>query len=66
MTPGGGGGGGLGQQPRALLEPSLPKAATEYSVENQELLVAKNLMQGWLSLFRYLVEAVEHGDAWKP
>ena len=59
-------GAGSSQQPRALLEPSLPKAAAEYSVDNQEVLAAENSMQGWLSLFRYLIEAEERGDARAP
>jgi hypothetical protein len=63
---GGGRGAGSSQQPRALLEPSLPKAATEYSVDNYEVLAAKNSMQGWLSLFRYLIEAEERGDIRAP
>jgi len=50
----------------ALLEPSLPKAAAEYSVDNQEVLAAENSMQGWLSLFWYLIEAEERGDNRAP
>jgi hypothetical protein len=63
---GGGHGSGSSQQPRALLEPSLPKAAAKYSEDNQEVLAAENLMQGWLSLFWYLIEAEERGDARAP
>ena len=37
---GGGRGAGLTQQPRALLEPLLPKAAAEYFVDNHEVLAA--------------------------
>ncbi len=59
-------GAGSSQQPQALLEPSLPKAAAEYSVDNQEVLAAENSMQGWLSLFRYLIKAEERGDARAP
>ena len=33
---------------------------------NQEVLAAKNLMQGWLSLFRYLIEAEERGNTRAP
>jgi hypothetical protein len=65
---GGGRGAGSSQQPRALLDPSLPKAAAEYSEDNHEVLAAENSMQGWLSLFRfrYLVEAEEQGDVRAP
>jgi hypothetical protein len=35
-------------------------------VDNQEVLAAKNSMQGWLSLFRYLIEAEERGDTRAP
>jgi hypothetical protein len=65
-TLGGGRGAGLSQQPWALLEPLLPKAAAEYSVDNHEVLVAENSMQGWLSLFWYLVEVEERGDVRAP
>ena len=44
----------------------LPKAAAEYSEDNHEVLAAENSMQGWLSLFRYLVEAEERGDVRAP
>ena len=63
---GGGHGAGLSQQPWALLEPLLPKAAAEYSMDNREVLAAKKSMQGWLSLFRYLIEAEEQGDVRAP
>ena len=33
---------------------------------NQEVLVAKNSMQGWLSLFWYLIDVEECGNAWAP
>ena len=66
VNSGGDPGAGLSQQPRALLEPLLPKAAAEYSVDNHEVLAAKNSMQGWLSLFRYLIESEERGDVRAP
>ena len=40
--------------------------AAEYSKQNHEVLVAEHSMQGWLSLFRYLVEAEEQGDVRAP
>ncbi len=63
---GGGHGAGSSQEPRALLEPSIPKTAAEYSVDNLEVLAAENSMQGWLSLFWYLIEAEERGDNRAP
>ena len=62
----GGRGAGSSQQPRALLDPSLPKAAAKYFEDNHEVLAAENSMQGWLSLFRYLVEAEKRGDGSAP
>jgi hypothetical protein len=56
----GGRGAASSQQPGALLEPSLPSAAAKYLADNREVLEAKQLMEGWLSLFRYLIEAEEH------
>ena len=56
----------MSKQPWALLESLLPKAAAEYSVDNHEVLAAKNSMQGWLSLFRYLIESEERGDVRAP
>ncbi len=44
----------------------LPKAAAEYSKDNHEVLAVENSMQGWLSLFGYLVEAEERGDIRAP
>ena len=35
-------------------------------MDNQEVLAAKNSMQGWLSLFQYLIEAEERGDNRAP
>ena len=55
-------GGGLGQTLRAFLDPSLPRAAAEHSPDNKEVLKATNSMEGWLSLFRYLVDAEARGD----
>ena len=46
----------LSQQPWALLDPLLPKAAAKCFEDNHEVLAAENSMQGWLSLFRYLVK----------
>ncbi len=58
------GGRGLGlSQLRALLEPSLPSAAAEYSPDNREVLENANLMEGWLSLFRFLIDAKAQGAA---
>ena len=54
------------REPWALLELFLPSAATEYSVDNKEVLEAKNLMEGWLSLFGYLIEAEERKGARVP
>jgi hypothetical protein len=62
----GGHGGVSGQPLRAFLEPSLPKAAAEYSPDNKEVLEATNLMEGWLSLFHYLIEAEARGGARGP
>ena len=62
----GGHGGVSGQPLRAFLEPSLPKAATKYSPDNKEVLEATNLMEGWLSLFSYLIEAQARGDERGP
>jgi hypothetical protein len=50
-------------QLRALLEPSLPRAAMEYFSDNQEVLENANLMEGWLSLFRFLIDAETQGAA---
>jgi hypothetical protein len=63
---GGGHGAGSSQQPWALLDTLLPKAAAEYSEDNHEVLAVENSMQGWLSLFRYLVKAEERGDVRAP
>jgi len=49
-------GAGSSQQPWALLDPLLPKAAAKCFEDNHEVLAAENSMQGWLSLFRYLVK----------
>ena len=54
-------GGGLGQTLRAYLDPSLPRAAAEHSPDNKEVLGATNSMEGWLSLFRYLVDVEARG-----
>jgi hypothetical protein len=62
----GGHGGVSGQAPQAFLEPSLPKAAAEYSPDNKEVLEATNSMEGWLSLFCYLIEAEARGDERGP
>ncbi len=62
----GGHGGVLGQPLRAFFEPSLPKAATEYSPNNKEVLEATNSMEWWLSLFHYLIEVEARGDARGP
>ena len=35
-------------------------------MDNQEVLAAENSMQGWLSLFRYLIKAEERGDTRAP
>jgi hypothetical protein len=62
----GGHGGVSGQPLRAFLEPSLPKVAAEYSPDNKEELEASNLMEGWLSLFHYLIEVEAQGDTRGP
>ena len=59
-------GGGLGQTLWAFLEPPLPRAAAEYSPDNKEVLQATNSMEGWLSLFRYLIDAEARGDGGEP
>ena len=51
------------QQPQALLEPSLPKVAVEYSINNKEVLDAKNSMEVWFSLFQDLIKAEARGAA---
>jgi hypothetical protein len=61
IEPGGRGAGS--SQLRALLEPSFPRAAAEYSLDNQEVLESVNLMEGWLSLFRFLIDAETQGAA---
>jgi hypothetical protein len=62
-----GGRGGVSGQPLwAFHKPSLPKAATKYSSNNKEVLEATNLMEGWLSLFCYLIEAEARGDKSGP
>ncbi len=56
------GGRGVGSsQLRALLEPSLPRATAEYSSDNQEVLENANSMEGWLSLFRFLIDTKTQG-----
>ena len=51
-------------QLRALLELSLPRAAAaEYSSDNHEVLENANSMEGWLSLFRFLIDAEAQGAA---
>ena len=55
-------GGGMSQTVRAFLDPSLPREAAEHSPDNKEVLEATNLMEGWLSLFRYLVNTEARGD----
>ncbi len=35
-------------------------------MDNQEVLAAENSMQGWLSLFRYLIKAEDRGDTRAP
>ncbi len=58
------GGRGVGSsQLRALLELSLPRAAAEYSLDNQEVLENAILMEEWLSLFRFLIDAETQGAA---
>jgi hypothetical protein len=57
----GGHGGVSGQPLRAFLKPLLPKAATKYSLDNKEVLEVTNLMEGWLSLFCYLIEGETGG-----
>jgi hypothetical protein len=59
-------GGISSQASRALLEPSLPKATAEYSAKNKEVLEATNSMEGWLSLFCYLIKAAARGDSPGP
>jgi hypothetical protein len=62
-----GGCGGVSGQPLwAFLKSLLPKAATKYPPDNKEVLEATNLMEGWLSLFRYLIEEEAQGDARGP
>jgi hypothetical protein len=59
--------GGISSQPlRALFKPSLPKAAAKYSANNREVLEVTNSMEGWLSLFRYLIEAEARGAETGP
>jgi hypothetical protein len=62
MVEGGGWGSGLGSQTRALLEPTLPRAAAEHSSDNKEVLEEENSMEGWLSIFRYLIKAEAWGN----
>jgi hypothetical protein len=62
----GGHGGVSGQPLRAFLKPSLPKAAAKYSPDKKEVLEVTNFMEGWLSLFRYLIEAEARGDKRGP
>jgi hypothetical protein len=62
-----GGRGGVSGQPLwAFFKPLLPKVAAKYSPNNKEILEATNLMEGWLSLFRYLIEAEARGDKRGP
>ena len=63
---GGGQGSGLGSQTRALLEPMLPQAAAEHSSDNKEVLEEENSMEGWLSVFRYLIKAEARGNMNSP
>ncbi len=63
---GGGQGSGLGSQTRALLEPMLPQAAAEHSSDNKEVLEEENSMEGWLSVFRYLIKAEAQGNMNSP
>ena len=62
------GGRGLGlNQLRVLLEPSLPRAAVEYSQDNREVLKNANSMEEWLSLFRFLIDAeAQRADRTNP
>jgi hypothetical protein len=66
IVEGGGRGSGLGSQTRALLEPTLPRAATEHSSDNKEVLEEENSMEGWLSVFRYLIKAEAWGNTNSP
>jgi hypothetical protein len=56
----------LGSQTRALLEPTLPRVVAEHSSDNKEVLEDENSMEGWLSIFRYLIKAEARGNTNSP
>ncbi len=61
------GGKGTGSsQPKALLEPSLPRAAAERSQDDREMLASENTVEGWMSLFCYMVDVQARGGPKLP
>ena len=66
IEPGPGGKGAGSNQPKALLEPSLPRVAAEHSQEDREMLASENTVEAWMSLFRYMIDVQARGGPRVP